>query len=312
MIEVSVPGKIHLLGEHSVVYGKPALLAAINLRLYFAIGKGSAPKEFKELKNPQLKRVLEKGVKKKFPGIKIPQYKAFIKSELPMGSGLGSSASLSVAYACALLTFLKVKYDSNLIYEIAYSGERLFHGNPSGGDITVVNFGGIIYFRKELDFLKTISPLSFKISPKIKKFLLVDSGKPKETTKQMVELTKLNVKSKKLKMEAVFDDQERLVKQLALVLKEGDDKKIIQIIKEGERNLEKIGVVGKKAKAIIKEVEKLGGAAKISGAGGIKKGSGMILAYYADQKKLIDLTKRMSLNYYLITIGEEGAKVYED
>ncbi len=33
-IKVSAPGKIHLMGEHSVVYGKPALLAAINKRVF--------------------------------------------------------------------------------------------------------------------------------------------------------------------------------------------------------------------------------------------------------------------------------------
>ena len=40
MITVSVPGKIHLMGEHAVVYGKPALLSAINLRLSVTIEKG--------------------------------------------------------------------------------------------------------------------------------------------------------------------------------------------------------------------------------------------------------------------------------
>jgi mevalonate kinase len=36
-IRVSVPGKIHFMGEHAVVYGKPALLSAINLRLTVTI-----------------------------------------------------------------------------------------------------------------------------------------------------------------------------------------------------------------------------------------------------------------------------------
>jgi len=37
MITVSVPGKIHLMGEHTVVYGFPALLAAINLRMRVSV-----------------------------------------------------------------------------------------------------------------------------------------------------------------------------------------------------------------------------------------------------------------------------------
>src|SRR6266481_390994 len=38
-ITVSAPGKIHLMGEHTVVYGKPALLAAINKRCFVEITK---------------------------------------------------------------------------------------------------------------------------------------------------------------------------------------------------------------------------------------------------------------------------------
>jgi mevalonate kinase len=44
MIRISIPGKIHLIGEHSVVYGRPAILASINLYLHAGISKSSSKK----------------------------------------------------------------------------------------------------------------------------------------------------------------------------------------------------------------------------------------------------------------------------
>ena len=89
----------------------------------------------------------------------------------------------------------------------------------------------------------------------------------------------------------IFNAQEELVRKLATALKNGDEKLLMDCIKKGERNLEKIGVVGKKAKNIIAEIEKLGGVGKILGGGGIKEGSGMLLGYLPSKKGLPELTK---------------------
>ena len=67
MITIFVPAKIHLLGEHAVVYGKPALLAAINKRISVQIvpskiksiqGAGIHLKEIRELL-----KILEKEIR---------------------------------------------------------------------------------------------------------------------------------------------------------------------------------------------------------------------------------------------------------
>jgi len=84
-----------------------------------------------------------------------------------MGSGLGSSASISVCLATALLTLgghipkaNTKRHDGidagevdvdvlKVINDWAYVGEKCIHGNPSGVDNTVATFGGGVVFRKE-------------------------------------------------------------------------------------------------------------------------------------------------------------------
>ena len=148
-IIVSAPGKIHLLGEHTVVYGKPAILATVNLKVTAAISKG-IPNE-----NP-LRKIIEKIVKKELCLKQLPPYQIEITSQLPVGVGLGSSAAYCAAYIAALLSFLKVKWDLNLVNNLTFEAEKVFHGNPSGGDNSTVVFGGLIWFRKETPNLKII------------------------------------------------------------------------------------------------------------------------------------------------------------
>jgi mevalonate kinase len=95
-----------------------------------------------------------------------------LRSAIPIGSGLGSSASISVCLATALLVMgehiprphhersqkqrtaeeTQDNVDGEVLKTIngwAYLGEKCIHGNPSGVDNTVATFGGGVVFRKE-------------------------------------------------------------------------------------------------------------------------------------------------------------------
>jgi mevalonate kinase len=147
MITATAPGKIHLLGEHTSVYGKPALLAAIDKSVSVSIESAKNGKGFSEhgKDREELEQVLLSAIKKKFTISKIPKYKIEIKTDLPIGSGLGSSAAFSAASAAVLLTFLNLPNDKETIFEIAYEGEKFFHGNPSGGDLAAVVNAGLTF-----------------------------------------------------------------------------------------------------------------------------------------------------------------------
>jgi mevalonate kinase len=81
------------------------------------------------------------------------------------------------------------------------------------------------------------------------------------------------------------------------------------LIRENELLLEKLGVVSVRTKALIRKIERMGGTAKISGAGGSKENSGMVLIYHKDQEKLLSFAKKNSLDLFSVKIGEEGVKI---
>lgn len=302
MIKFSAPGKIHLLGEHAVVYGKPALLAAVDLRVYVTIAKGhSTPHPLKKMIEP----IIKKGLNIKT----MPLYNLTISSQIPIGSGLGSSAAIAASYIAALLTFLQVKWDLNLINNLTYEAEKTFQGNPSGGDNSTVVYGGLIWFRKETPDLKIIHPLNFTTPYKLaKNFVLINTGEPKEITAEMVKLVKQLYDKKPKIVNEFLEQQESLVRQLLSALKTGNAALMLNIIRAGERNLESIGVVPKKVVSMIRKIETSGGAAKISGAGGKKGAAGMLLAYHPDRNKLIKVIKSYNLPFFTAKLGVEGLR----
>jgi len=312
MITISVPSKVHLLGEHAVVYGKPALLTAINKIILITIvpsrkkqiqGAWEYEKEVK-----QLLKILEEEIQNLTKLKTIGPYSIKIDSRVPIGSGLGSSAALSASLTASLLSFLKIPWNKKTIFDIAYEGEKFFHGNPSGGDLATVIEGGLLWFRKEFEFLKTFSVLPFKAHKNIKQFVLINSGKPKESTKEMVNKVSFFKMSSPKTVQELFNSQEDLTKQMAVALRDGNEEDLVRCIKLGEKNLEKLGVVGNKAKKLIRGIGKLGGAAKITGGGGVKLGSGMILVYHKDMKKILSYAKQKRLEAIAIQTGKEGLR----
>ncbi len=147
--------------------------------------------------------------------------------------------------------------------------------------------------------------LDFTIPEKLaKNFVLINTGKPKESTKEMVAM----VGKQSARFRNIFDDQEKLVKELLPVLKNGNEKELIRIIREGEKNLERIGVVSSYVKSIIRKIEKAGGAAKICGAGGTTKATGILLAYHPQKKVIEKIAKSLNLPFFSIALGVKGLK----
>lgn len=314
-ITVSTPGKIILIGEHTVVYGFPAILTAINRRLYVTVRSSQKTGSIKESPkiinvNVQDNHLVRKSIeifRENFKIDKLPPLEMEISTDIPLNRGCGSSAALSSAVIGALMKNVLNIWNPAKINELSFIAEKSQHTNPSGADNTIVTFGGLIWYRKEFDFLKSIWSLPV-IQYKFPPFIFIDSGKPSETTGEMVE--KLGVLYKKQKkMDEIFYSQETETKKMLMALKQNNLHDLQVAIENSEKNLEKMEVVGPKAKNIIREIRKIGGVAKVSGGGGYKKGSGMLICYHAVPSKIYALAKKLKLPSFPLLLGEEGIRI---
>ncbi len=305
-IVVSAPGKIHLMGEHAVVWGKPALLTAVNRRLKVEAVTAS---------QLTIKAFEEKLVKKAvmvtadYLKIKNPRVSLTITSDLPPGRHLGSSAAVGVAVVAALLYFFKKIWNLNLVNKLAYEVEKFQHVKPSGGDNSIVTFGGFLWYRQELPFLKSLWQLSFKLNRLFTQFYLIDTGQPAETTGEMIKLVADLVRKQPAKTQEILALNEQATKQAALALKENNEKSLKQAIKQGEKTLEALGVVSQKAVSLIKKLNQAGIAAKILGGGGRKTNVGFLLTFASNREKVEQIAGQFGYPVLPVKLGEEGVRL---
>jgi mevalonate kinase len=144
-------GKVILLGEHTVVFGHPALAAGLPLSVRARVRPGSG-----EVRAPgwRLSTRLGDGspVSEAFGrlcerlGADASVLDVDLESDLPAGAGLGSSAAMAVSIARAVGARAGAT-ESDIEAAVAAS-EVVFHGNPSGVDAAAAMHGGMGVFRK--------------------------------------------------------------------------------------------------------------------------------------------------------------------
>ena len=166
-IRASAAGKVILLGEHAVVYGQPALAAALPRRVRVELrdlrgqpgaglrivmdGPDGLPGAPQELLHALEEMARSLGI--------APQLEVRVQSEIPLGGGLGSSAALGVALARALFTMANRLASPEELALLALAIERRFHGAPSGVDPAVSAHEGMILFtRGEPALIQTVHP----------------------------------------------------------------------------------------------------------------------------------------------------------
>ncbi len=161
----TAPGKTILFGEHAVVYGHPAIAVPVNerqakVKIFPQIGSQSSQIQFIA---PQIQleqnyiemdkhhpfRIALDQVKNYLDISHYPACKIHLSSTIPIASGLGSSAAISVALLKGLFDFVGYQASDSVLSELAFKVEIEFHGTPSGIDNSVIAYQKPVYFQKD-------------------------------------------------------------------------------------------------------------------------------------------------------------------
>ncbi len=159
MIEAtaSAPSKFVILGEHAVVYGQPALTLAIDLRFKVRMVYANT---FRVNGQPSSARNTSPHMRYLYELHGSRPVSAFVSSDIPSGSGLGSSAALSVAFTAALRALEGRPLDRGAIAAEAYEAEYFAQGHGSPMDTSTSAAGGGVTLNmphRDEDLLWTIS-----------------------------------------------------------------------------------------------------------------------------------------------------------
>lgn len=160
------PGKIILIGEHAVVYGRPAIAVPVEQVRARAMvwANPRLPSNSIQIKAPDVglnawlsempaDHPIALAIKYVLDALAIDHSPAFslqITSSIPIAAGLGSGAAISIAIIRAVSTFLGRPLNEARVSELAFEVEKHYHGTPSGIDNTVITYGMPVYYVRDL------------------------------------------------------------------------------------------------------------------------------------------------------------------
>jgi len=144
----SAPGKIILFGEHAVVFGKPALALAIDMRITSSVCTSSDYAVNGHRMNKKYHSYISSALDEAWGG---PPINVETSSNIPSGSGLGSSAAVTVSSVGAMLA-AKGEFDPEAIARKSFEVEFRVQGAASPTDTSVSSHGhGVVVSPEKME-----------------------------------------------------------------------------------------------------------------------------------------------------------------
>jgi mevalonate kinase len=304
MSSASAPGKIILFGEHAVVYGRPALAVPVT-QIHADVEVVDAPESGIWIEAPDidlhaelnslpsdhpLAAVIHRFLPNIEPsprskGTRDQGIKIRISSTIPVASGLGSGAAVSVALIRALSSFVSRPMSDEQINEMAYEIEKIHHGTPSGIDNTVITYAKPVFFIKgqPIEIFKVGKPFTIVIG---------DTGIAAPTKEAVGDVRKL-WETDKERWEKIFDQIGEIARKARQRIENGEWEALGELMNRNHEYLQELSVSSPELDRMVEAARKAGAlGAKLSGGG---RGGNMIALVKPERaefvaKALYDLT----------------------
>ena len=318
-VTASAPGKTILFGEHSVVYGKPAIAVAVDRRAYVKIEKREDTRThvnveelgisgFLNLKKGTIE--LEKGEKGR-KGILEYVIRSLMKTgtddgvevtinlDIPIGAGLGSSAAVTVATILSSSAINNIKLTMDEIAKLAHQVELEVQGAASPIDTTLSTHGGIIYLSRDAQEIVQID-----INTEIP--IVIGYTSKRGNTGKLIESVRLKMESHPQIMIPILNSMEALTNGAREAILMNDHKMIGEFMNINHGLLDAIGVNTEELSKMVFAARKSGAlGSKLTGAGG----GGSMIAYCPGRVEEVVSSICEFENAFKINISHEGVRL---
>ena len=278
----SAPGKIILFGEHFVVHGTKAILAAIDkrvtvtssftenktIRVNSKLGTLDVPisSSYKEVKN-EFRPFVYLANKMIDSNQNANGLEITIDSDIPIGVGLGSSSACCVAAAGSIFGLFK-EWSSEEILKISIEAEKTIFPDTSGADCTVCTYGGMIEY-PSIEKIGNIFDLNL---------LIVNSMIPHNTKNSVEKVNKFKENNEE-RFSQLCDLETKLIDEVITAMKNNDTTTFGLKISENQKYLEEIQVSNETINGMISSLKEISLGTKITGAGD----GGCVIALIKDE-----------------------------
>lgn len=284
--------KLILIGEHAVVHGQPAIaipfpLIGVESTVENVLGSVKIDSSFYhgpiDLAPSSITGIVN-CIKETLDYLSIPCKDLFIriKSSIPPGKGLGSSASVAIAVIKSLFTYAGKEYTEEKLLSLANIAETYAHGSPSGIDPLTITSECPIWYKKEQSF-DYIEPKSDFY------FIVADSGRMADTRSAIESVTNL-LRSAPRKIQTKLERIGEITYQVRDALEKASKYVLGQLLNEAQKELEALGVSDAGLNRLIYYALQEGAlGAKLTGGGN----GGCIIALARNEMHSKQLTEKL-------------------